>query len=64
MKVGDLIRDKYPNHHRGGFDGVGVVTHLCDVTNHRGDRIVEVLWSDKSLNTVWDNEMEVVNESR
>jgi len=63
MKVGDLVKDKYPDHPRGGFPNcVGIVVEVWK-DPERSSSSCTVMWSTQ----IWDcpqKAVVVISESR
>jgi len=66
MKIGDMIKDIYPN--RKAEERLGVILRevfdpLCGVTS--SNKVFDISWQDGTIgHNVWNYDLEVINESR
>ena len=69
MKIGDVVKDVYPNRRGFGWkERFGVIVKevfhpLCGVTS--SNKVFDILWQDGTIgHNVWNYDLELISESR
>tara|TARA_Y100001973_G_C5172114_1_gene319740 strand:- start:1192 stop:1413 length:222 start_codon:yes stop_codon:yes gene_type:complete len=62
-KWGDWVKHNPWMHTEKDFE-IGVIVEKVDIPGTRHNQVFRVLWPDGISDSIWDRDLEVVNESR